>query len=68
MTDQQGDKMPWWGYRHIDGNLQVKRYFGPKDLEEARESDFVDQYHGPFMASDRQEALSILEKKVTVRS
>lgn len=52
----------WWGYRHTSGSLQAKRYFDARDIEEARESDFVSQVVGPFQAAGRDEALSIVEK------
>ena len=42
------EKLEWWGYLHVEGTLQVKRYFGPRDIEEAHESPFVDMVHGPF--------------------
>ena len=46
----------WWAYRHVDGALQVKRYFGPLDLEEADQSPFVTDRTEPFVAIDRAEA------------
>jgi len=49
--------MKWWGYKHISGSYQAKRYFEPLDIREARESDFCDQVVGPFEAEDRDDAL-----------
>lgn len=54
------EKLEWWGYLHVEGTLQVKRYFGPRDIKEAQESPFVDIVHGPFLAQDRDDALKIL--------
>jgi len=54
----------WWGYRHTEGTLQAKRYFEPLDIQEARESPFVQSAYGPFKAEGRDEALKILEQHV----
>ena len=50
----------WWGYKHIIGGLQVKRFYDIKDIQEARDSDFVEQVAGPFYAANREEALAVL--------
>lgn len=47
----------WWGYKHINGSFQVKRYFSPLDLKEARESPFVRKVFDKFTAKNRQDAL-----------
>jgi len=54
--------LKWWGYIHENGSLQLKRYFGPEDLSEARESPFVRSVHGPWDCKDREEALKKLEQ------
>lgn len=51
----------WWGYLHVNGSIQVKRYWDEKDLQEARESPFVQQVFESFSASDRQDAVKKLE-------
>ena len=51
----------WWGYIHVNGSIQVKRYFDKRDLEEAWESDFVYHVYGPFDAVDRDGALITME-------
>lgn len=56
------DKNQWWGYLHVEGTLQAKRYFDPLDIAEAYESPFVDRVVGPFSADTREEALSIIAK------
>lgn len=56
--------LQWWGYRHISGTLQAKRYWASLDVQEARESPFVKKVYGPFDAVGRDEALAILEKHV----
>jgi hypothetical protein len=53
----------WWGYKHVSGSLQAKRYFDKEDLIEAKESPFVAQIVQPFEAKDRAEALLIIKTK-----
>ena len=50
----------WWGYIHTSGTVHVKRYFGPLDIREARESDFCNIVRGPVEAIDREDAISKL--------
>lgn len=54
--------MLWWGYKHISGTYQAKRYFEPRDIQEGRESDFCDQVVGPFEAEGRDDALRQVEE------
>lgn len=56
-------KFEWWGYRHTNGSLQAKRYFDPRDLEDADESPFCAKRTGVFLAGSREEALKIIEEK-----
>lgn len=58
-------KNTWWGYKHISGTYQAKRYFDKRDTEEAEESEFVDQVVYPFEASSREEALEIIKQQTT---
>lgn len=53
----------WWGYKHVSGTLQAKRYFDRLDTEEAEQSPFVAQVVYPFPAKDRDEALSYIKEK-----
>ena len=53
--------MKWWGYIHTSGSIQVKRYFGPLDIQEAEESEFCKEVYGPFDATDRQDAIKVIE-------
>lgn len=55
----------WWGYKHTNGSLQAKRYFGPLDTDEARDSPFCAQVVGPFPARDREEALEKVKQLTT---
>jgi hypothetical protein len=55
-------KQLWWGYRHVDGGVQAKRYFSPEDTREAEESPFVVQVIYPFPAENRDEALRLVEE------
>ncbi len=59
-TEQTRQGNQWWGYRHAEGGMILKRYFGPRDIEEATESDFVLDIVGPFYASNIEEARAIL--------
>jgi len=54
----------WWGYLHVEGTLQVKRYFGPMDISEAQESPFVDIVAGPWECKNREEAIEKLKRAV----
>ena len=53
----------WWGYKHISGTYQVKRYFEPLDIQEAQESDFCEYVSQPFYANDREDALNQIKLK-----
>jgi len=55
----------WWGYLHTNGNIQVKRYFEPLDIEEARESPFVSRAAGPFEADGREDAIRQVRRALT---
>ena len=57
------EEIQWYGYKHINGSLHVKRYSDERDLKEARESDFVDSVYGPW-ACNRDEAQEHLRKAV----
>jgi len=57
----------WWGYEHVNGSLQAKRYFDERDLQEARESDFVARVVGPFGCDTREEALQRIAKALGVK-
>jgi hypothetical protein len=58
------EKFLWWGYRHVNGNYQVKRYFEPLDIQEAQESPFCAEVSGTFRAEDREDAFKILKTKI----
>lgn len=57
--------LKWWGYRHIHGTVQAKRYFSELDIQEAKESPFVKQVVGPFDADGREDALRIVAEQTT---
>lgn len=51
--------MLFWAYRHIDGGIHVKRYAGnfPRaSVDDAYESEFVEDVLEPFDAVSRVEA------------
>ena len=62
------NKNLWWGYLHISGSLQVKRYFEPLDIREATESPFCEIVVGPFEANDRDDAINILKSKLNAKT
>jgi hypothetical protein len=61
-TFNNNQKLMWWGYKHISGTYQVKRYFEKLDIIEANESPFCEKVSGTFVASDRDDALNIIKK------
>ena len=60
------EKNAWWGYKHTNGSLQVKRYFSLKDLIEAQESEFVAEVRGPWECTNREEAMAKLKEQLEV--
>jgi len=50
--------LKWWAYIHVNGSIQLKRYFDVRDLTEAAESPFVKDIIQPFDAFDREAALA----------
>lgn len=48
----------WYGYRHVNGTLHVKRMFTTGDFKEASASDFVLYTIGPFQAKNKVDAMS----------
>jgi len=53
------EKQKWWGYLHVNGHIQVKRYFSEQDLDEANESPFCRKVTESFDALGRDEAIKI---------
>ena len=52
----------WWGYLHINGTNQVKRFFRITDLDDARESDVVLAVTWVVDATGRDDALRQAEE------
>ena len=50
----------WWGYLHTEGTIHAKSYFDHEDIDEARESPFVDRICPPFDAETSGDALAHL--------
>lgn len=63
ILDEVGDKNLWWGYVHTSGSLQAKRFFTPRDTQEAEQSPFVKKVIYPFLAETREEALEYIKKQ-----
>lgn len=60
-------ELAWWAYRHINGTIQVKRYFSREDLTEADESPFVSERTDVFHADDREAAEEKAKELLTIR-
>lgn len=54
----------WWGYKHVSGTYQAKRYFDRLDITEAQESPFCEVVVGPFLAENREDALAKVKELV----
>lgn len=46
----------WWAYRHVNGEIIVKRLLDERDPILALESDFVERTSEPYTAKDRKSA------------
>lgn len=55
----------FWGYLHISGTYQAKRYFSKLDTDEAEQSPFCKKVVGPFLAKDRDEAIEYVKQQTT---
>lgn len=54
----------WWGYKHVSGIYQTKRYNELQEIMNAQESDFCETVVGPFHAADIDEARQIVQSLV----
>jgi uncharacterized protein (DUF2249 family) len=54
----------WWAYKHKNGEIKVKHYRSEDDMDEALDSDFVDDVTGPFDAETVEEANEIAKKNL----
>jgi len=54
----------WWGYIHSNGSIQVKRFFGQLDIDDANESPFVDRVYGPWKCATRAEAIAKIKEMI----
>jgi len=55
-------KTDFYGGDIFNKKLQVKRFFGYEDIEEAKESLFVEELYGPFEANSRDDARETLKR------
>jgi len=53
----KSDRLLWWGYQHKSGTYQTKRFFSDLDLQESVDSPFTVATVGPFLATDRADAI-----------
>jgi len=56
----------WWGYRHSNGSIQLKRWFGDKAdyTTDCVGNPFVAKVVSPFEADTRLIAMLELEKRL----
>lgn len=59
----------FWAYRHINGSIHVRQYRADlpnarESIDDAFESDFIDDVLDPFPAHDRAEAERIAKMKL----
>jgi len=56
----------WWGYRHANGSIQVKRWFGDHQdyTTDCEGNDFIAQVCPPCIAATREEAEGIVRRCV----
>ena len=52
----------WHGYIHINGKLQVKRFFSKDDIDTS--SPFVECYLPPINAKSREDAIEQFSKMI----
>ena len=58
------ESLTWWGYLHINGHIQVKRFFDSRDIDDAKESPFVEKVFMPFPAFSRENAIQQIKEKL----
>mgnify|MGYP001592827403 CR=1 FL=1 len=54
----------WYAYKHTEGTIHAKRFFGPEDISEAENSPFVEEVRGPIEGT-REDALSLFKQCLT---
>lgn len=47
----------WWGFKRCNDTFKINRYYGEKDIKEAREKWDIISVTGPFEAEDWQSAI-----------
>ena len=64
--DDNGEaELMFWAYRHVNGNIQVKRFTSQDAVNDAYDSDFVDDVLDPYRATDRMDAESIAKQRLS---
>jgi hypothetical protein len=54
----------WWAYKHKNGEIKVKPYKNEEQMDDATESDFVEDIVGPFDAETFEKAGEIAKEKL----
>lgn len=60
------NKLMWWGYRHSNGTIQLKRWLGDHEdyTTDCTGNPFVLKVVPPFEAATRVQAILELEKRL----
>ena len=56
----------WWGYKHINGSLHLKRWFGEHEYYtgDCKNNEFINIVISPFKAESIEDAMGILLNKL----
>ena len=59
----------WWGYLHVNGQPQLKRWFGDHEdyTGDCEGNSFVVQVVPPFEADTREEAMCTLKRELKLK-
>lgn len=60
------EQLLWWGYKHVQGTYQAKRYLGTAtdfEILDAIDSDFVETIVPVFEAVNRDQALAYIKSE-----
>jgi len=66
MRDTKLEGLWFWGYKHSNGTIQVKRWFGDQDdfTKDCEGNEFVKGIVEPFTADNFDEAKDYITKKL----
>lgn len=50
----------WYAYKHTEGGIHAKRFFGEEDISEAESSPFVVEVRGPIEGT-KEDAINLFK-------